>query len=196
MNPGSLPAPATLGPIDAQGWLAGARRQPSPNCDERPSGCAIELLVIHCISLPPGRYAAAPVHELFTNRLDPAGHPYFEQLRDLRVSAHFLVERDGGLVQFVSCARRAWHAGRSSWDGRSACNDFSIGVELVGSEFEPYADAQYRTLADLQAALCAAYPIRAARGHSEIAPDRKTDPGPLFDWSRVTRDPGAGTRLA
>jgi AmpD protein len=181
-------SPGTLGAVDGAGWLAGARRRPSPHCDERPAGCAIELLVVHGISLPPGRFDSAPVERLFEDRLDPAGHPAFEPLRGLRVSAHFLIERDGGLVQFVSCARRAWHAGRSSWEGRAACNDFSIGVELIGSEFEPYATAQYRTLTALQAALSAAYPIRATRGHSEIAPGRKTDPGPLFDWRRVARD--------
>lgn len=175
--------------IDAAGWLAGARRLPSPNCDERPVGSAIELLVVHAISLPPGVFGGDAVERLFTNRLDAGAHPAFAALRGLRVSAHFTIDRLGALCQFVACTRRAWHAGASSWEGRPACNDYSIGVELEGSEFEPYTEAQYAALQDLVATLRRAYPIRALRGHDEIAPGRKFDPGPFFDWSRVPREP-------
>lgn len=181
--------------LRGDGWMSGARRQPSPNRDARPQGCAVELLLVHCISLPPGRFGTRDIGRLFANALDPGEHAGYGALRGLRVSAHFLIARDGGLTQFVSCAERAWHAGVSSWEGRVACNDFSIGVELVGSEFEPFDEAQYRTLAALQAALCAVHPIRAVRGHDEVAPGRKFDPGPLFDWRRVVREPrpeGAG----
>lgn len=174
-----------LGEIGGDGWLAAAERRDSPNHDARPVDCAIELLVVHCISLPPGRFATAPVVQLFTGELDPAGHPSFASLRGLRVSAHFLVARDGALTQFVSCLDRAWHAGRSEWNGRTSCNDFSVGVELIGSEFEPFSGAQYATLAGLQELLYRAYPIRATCAHSEIAPGRKFDPGPMFDWSRL-----------
>jgi N-acetyl-anhydromuramoyl-L-alanine amidase len=174
--------------VRTDGWLDGVRRVPSPNRDARPQGAAIELLVIHCISLPPGVFGGDSVERLFTNRIDPAAHPYFERLRAMTVSAHFLVDRAGALTQFVSCLERAWHAGASQWNGRDGCNDFSIGVEIEGSEFEPFMPAQYDALARLQRALCAAYPLRAARGHSEIAPGRKTDPGPLFDWQRIARD--------
>jgi AmpD protein len=184
--------PNRLGDVGADGWLAGARRCESPNRDARPPGSAVELLVVHCISLPPGRLDAGPVERLFTNALDAAEHPSYAALRGLRVSAHFLVTRDGGLVQFVSCADRAWHAGVSEWNGRRDCNDFSIGVELVGSEFEPFTGNQYATLADLQRLLYRAYPIRATCAHSRIAPGRKFDPGPLFDWSRIPFGPDDG----
>ncbi len=182
------PAAAERWVVDADGWLSGARRLPSPNCDARPAGCAVELLVIHCIGLPPGVFGTGQIERLFANELDPATHAFFAQLQNLRVSAHFLIARDGSLTQFVSCAARAWHAGRSTWEGRSACNDFSIGIEIEGSEFEPYTEDQYAALAVLHEALRAAYPIRATRGHSEIAPGRKFDPGPLFDWTRLVRD--------
>jgi AmpD protein len=185
----SVPASAArVGSVGADGWVPGAQRFASPNCDARPAGCKVELLVLHCISLPPGDFRTQHIEQLFANELDAAAHPFFAQLRGLRLSAHFLIARDGGMRQFVSCLDRAWHAGPSTWDGRSACNDFSIGVELVGSEFEPFTDAQYAVLGSLQQVLCAAYPIRATRGHSEIAPGRKFDPGPLFDWARVARD--------
>jgi AmpD protein len=174
--------------LNHAGWLDAARRVDSPNCDARPPGCAIELLVLHCISVPPGRFGGGDIERLFTNVLDAAAHPACAPLAGLRVSAHFVVERDGALVQFVSCEARAWHAGASAWDGRTRCNDFSIGIELEGSEFEPFTAAQYAALEPLQRALWAAYPIRWARGHSEIAPARKTDPGPLFDWTRIRRD--------
>jgi AmpD protein len=172
----------------ALGWYDRATRLESPNRDARPPGCAIELLVIHCISLPPGSYGGGHVERLFTGGLDASTHPAFAALAPLRLSAHFLVARSGLVTQFVSCDERAWHAGASRWDGRDRCNDFSIGVELEGSEFEPFTAAQYAALADLQQALWAAYPLRWARGHSEIAPGRKTDPGPFFDWTRVRRD--------
>jgi AmpD protein len=184
-------AAAGVAVVGADGWLRGARRLASPNCDARPAGCAVELLVVHCISLPPGEFHTAPIERLFANQLDAGAHAFFVQLQGLRLSAHFLIGRDGSLSQFVSCAERAWHAGRSAWNGRSGCNDFSIGVELVGSEFEPFTEAQYATLGALQKALCAAYPIRATRGHNEIAPGRKFDPGPLFDWARLAREGGS-----
>ena len=156
----------------------------SPNCDERPAGATIDLLVVHAISLPPGEFGGPEIEALFTNRLDPAAHPYFAGIAGLRVSAHFLIRRNGGLVQFVPCERRAWHAGASSWGGRERCNDFSIGVELEGTDDVPFEDAQYATLAVLTDALAGAYPLRAVAGHSDVAPGRKTDPGPHFDWSR------------
>jgi AmpD protein len=167
------------------GWLAGAERVESPNSDERPAATAIELVVIHGISLPPGEFGADHVARLFTNALEFEQHPYFETLRGLRVSAHFLVRRDGRLLQFVSCARRAWHAGASSWQGRSACNDYSIGIEFEGTDELPYERRQYRVGSKLIDALRAAYPIRWIAGHSDIAPGRKTDPGPSFDWASL-----------
>ncbi len=170
--------------IDEEGLLQGARHIPSPNRDERPEGCAVELLVIHAISLPPGEYGGDGVIELFTNRLDPSAHPYYAAIKDLRVSAHFLIRRDGEVIQFVPCGQRAWHAGASQWRGRSRCNDFSIGVELEGSDSESFTDAQYAALAGLTRALRESYPIRDIAGHSDIAPGRKTDPGPHFDWAR------------
>jgi N-acetyl-anhydromuramoyl-L-alanine amidase len=157
----------------------------SPNQDERPSGVEISLVVLHSISLPPGEYGGDFIERLFTNRLDPAAHPYFAEIRDLRVSSHFLVRRGGELVQFVPVERRAWHAGASSWRGRSRCNDFSVGIELEGTDVAAFEDAQYRALAELIADLRARLPLRAIAGHSEIAPGRKTDPGPGFDWRRL-----------
>lgn len=171
--------------VDPEGWVPQVAQRRSPNADARPPGTAVDLLVLHNISLPPGVFGGGAIGQLFTNALAPAEHPFFAQLAGLRVSAHFLVERDGGVTQFVSCAERAWHAGRSSFRGRARCNDFSIGVELEGTDFLPFADAQYAALARLVPALAAAYPLIAARGHSEIATDRKTDPGPFFDWHRV-----------
>ncbi len=171
--------------LDADGWLEAAPRIPSPNCDERPEGEAIVLVVVHNISLPPGEFGGPGVIELFTNRLDPAAHPYYETIRDLRVSAHFFIRRDGELIQFVPCGKRAWHAGVSSWRGRERCNDYSIGIELEGTDELPYTDAQYAALNDLLAVLCDAYPIADVAGHADIAPGRKTDPGPAFDWSRL-----------
>jgi AmpD protein len=170
--------------IGKDGLAKGARFVPSPNCDERPAGCAVDLLVIHHISLPPGEFGGGGVVELFTNRLDPAAHPYYATIAGAKVSAHFLVRRDGELIQFVACGRRAWHAGESSWKGRVRCNDFSVGVELEGTGEVPYTDAQYARLAVLARALAARYPITDIAGHSDIAPGRKSDPGTSFDWPR------------
>ena len=170
---------------DALGWLPAARRIPSPNCDLRPPGIAVELIVIHNISLPPGVFAGDAVIELFTNRLDWDAHPYYQAMRGLRVSAHFLIRRDGSLLQFVPCALRAWHAGASRWQGRERCNDFSIGIELEGSDDVPFDDAQYAALRRLVHTLKAAYPIGGIAGHSDIAPGRKSDPGPHFAWHRL-----------
>jgi len=170
--------------VNANGWLSGVRRIMSPNCDVRPPGTAIELLVIHNISLPPGEFGGEGVAQLFTNILNTDAHPYFKQLDGLKVSAHFLIRRDGSVIQFVSCGKRAWHAGVSSWQGRSACNDFSIGIELEGSDYVPFNDPQYTSLARLTRLLRRSYPIRAIVGHADIAPGRKTDPGACFDWPR------------
>ncbi|MDK9701819.1 MAG: 1,6-anhydro-N-acetylmuramyl-L-alanine amidase AmpD [Sulfuritalea sp.] len=172
---------------DEAGWLSTARRVPSPNCDERPADETVRLAVIHAISLPPDQFGGPGIIHLFTNCLDPEGHPYFREIQGLRVSAHFLVRRDGELVQFVPCSRRAWHAGVSSWLGRENCNDFSIGIELEGCDRLPFEDAQYRTLDRLLADLSRHYSLDAVVGHSDIAPGRKTDPGPCFDWSRVRK---------
>lgn len=169
------------------GWLLEARRVPSPNHGERPGDCRPELLVIHNISLPPGCYEGDCVERFFSNRLDWEEHPYFAEIRGQEVSAHLLVRRDGELVQFVNFEARAWHAGRSRFAGRDNCNDFSIGIELEGTDDEPYTDAQYAALVAVTRALLAAYPAlsgEAIVGHSDIAPGRKTDPGPAFDWHR------------
>jgi len=170
--------------IDARGRAAGVRFIPSPNCDDRPAGETIRLIVIHNISLPPGEFGGEDVIRLFCNTLDCAAHPYYDGLRGVRVSAHFLVRRSGEVVQFVPCTRRAWHAGVSSWRGKARCNDFSVGIELEGSDEIPYADPQYAALAVLAAALSRAYPVADVVGHADIAPGRKTDPGPAFDWPR------------
>lgn len=171
--------------VDANGLVGAARYVVSANCDERPPGEAITLLVIHGISLPPGEFGGDAIEQLFTNRLDCAAHPYYGALAGVRVSAHFLIRRTGALLQFVPCTKRAWHAGASVWRGRSACNDYSIGIELEGGDEVPYAEAQYRVLAELARALRAAYPIADIVGHCDIAPERKTDPGPSFDWIRL-----------
>jgi AmpD protein len=168
--------------MNAFGWLVGARHIASPNCDQRPHATGVELIVIHGISLPPGEFGGDHVERLFTNALDPAAHPYFRALQGLRVSAHFFVRRDGEVVQFVSCLRRAWHAGRSCWRGRSACNDYSIGIEFEGADDIAYEAAQYHAGEALIAALRAAYPIQGIAGHCHVAPGRKTDPGACFDW--------------
>ncbi|MGY4490665.1 1,6-anhydro-N-acetylmuramyl-L-alanine amidase AmpD [Pseudomonas sp. TE3610] len=170
----------------ATGWCQGAQHCPSPNFNQRPEG-EISLLVIHNISLPPGQFKTGRVQQFFQNQLDTGAHPFFETIAELRVSAHFLIERDGELTQFVSCLERAWHAGVSCFEGRETCNDFSIGIELEGTDFEPFTDAQYRALTTLTRQLLAQYPgITPSRicGHSDIAPVRKTDPGPHFDWAR------------
>ena len=169
--------------INEEGLADGVRFIRSPNCDERPADTAIELVVIHAISLPPGEFGGAGVIELFTNCLDQTAHPYYATIAGLEVSAHFLIRRDGELVQFVRCAKRAWHAGASTWRGRSRCNDFSIGVELEGADDCKFEDAQYEQLAALTRALRARYPIAEVLGHADVAPGRKTDPGPHFDWA-------------
>lgn len=173
--------------FDAPGWLSGVRRVFSPNHDARPPRMKVELLVIHNISLPPNEYGGRQIEQFFTNALDHSAHPYFEQLKGVRVSSHFLIRRDGGIVQFVACGKRAWHAGVSNWSGRQRCNDFSIGIELEGSDFEPFTDRQYAALARLTRRLKRRFPIRDIVGHSDIAPDRKTDPGPHFDWQRYLK---------
>ncbi len=169
--------------VDEQGLVAGCDYLPSPNCDER-TGTAIELLVIHNISLPPGEFGGDGVERLFTNTLNPDAHPFYQTIAGLKVSAHFFIRRDGHVIQFVPCLKRAWHAGASCWQGRERCNDFSLGIELEGSDFVPFTDAQYATLERLTRVLRATYPIRGIAGHSDIAPQRKTDPGPCFDWER------------
>ena len=176
-----------------KGWVRGVRRVASPNFGPRPIGAVPELLVIHNISLPPGEFDNDCIMQLFTNCLDWAEHPYFETIRGMEVSAHFLVRRDGELIQFVSCDERAWHAGESSYCGRENCNDFSIGIEMEGTDELPYSNAQYAQLQALSLALIAAYPgLDAERiaGHSDIAPGRKTDPGPAFDWHRYRQGLG------
>lgn len=177
-------------------WLLDARRQPSPNCDERPVVDDISLLVIHNISLPPGEFGGPHIDELFCNSLAPDAHPYFAGICHLRVSAHVLIRRDGSLVQYVPFHRRAWHAGQSSFAGRPQCNDFSIGIELEGCDDLPFADAQYAALTRVTTALMTRYPgLDPGRitGHSDIAPGRKTDPGPCFDWSRYLAELRANT---
>jgi AmpD protein len=182
--------------IDAQGRATLGRWVASPNHDERPTGADVTLLVVHGISLPPGEFGGDAIERLFTNRLDPSAHPYFETIAALRVSAHFLIRRDGELVQFVGCNDRAWHAGASRWRGRDRCNDFSIGVELEGADDTPYAYRQYAMLARLTKALARRYPIREVAGHSDIAPGRKSDPGPAFDWARLARLAGDAVPVA
>jgi len=170
--------------ISDGGLIAGVRCLWSPNCDERPVGSAVELIVIHNISLPPGEFGGSGIIDLFGNRLDSAAHPYYAAIAGLRVSAHFLIRRDGELIQFVPCMKRAWHAGVSNWRGRECCNDFSIGIELEGADHIPFEDMQYEKLAVVTRLLKAQYPIVDIVGHSDIAPGRKTDPGPHFEWAR------------
>jgi AmpD protein len=174
----------------ASGVLRGARQIASPNCDARPDGVAADLIVVHGISLPPGEFGGPWIERLFMNTLPVDAHPYFATVGGLRVSSHLLIRRDATVIQFVPFTRRAWHAGQSSFGGRTACNDFSIGIELEGTDTEPYEPVQYRALADVVAALCAAYPQLSADrlvGHSDISPGRKTDPGPAFDWPHARR---------
>ncbi|MEN7528439.1 1,6-anhydro-N-acetylmuramyl-L-alanine amidase AmpD [Cupriavidus sp. 2SB] len=175
-QPGYLP--------DADGWVPAARRVPSPNFDARPDGMPVDVVVIHNISLPPGQFGTGDIEAFFQNRLDASRHPFFQTIRDVRVSAHFLISREGELVQFVACTQRAWHAGQSEYCGRQRCNDFSIGIEIEGTDDVPFTPAQYTTAAALVAALRTAYPIQGVAGHSDVAPGRKTDPGPCFDWAR------------
>ena len=177
--------------LEADGdWLRGVRRMPSPNCDERPPDSRVELLVVHNISLPPGEFGGGYVDALFTNTLDSAAHAYFAGIASLRVSAHLLIDRQGSITQYVPFSRRAWHAGESCFQDRECCNDFSVGIELEGTDELPYEDLQYKRLAAVARALMQAWPeITPARivGHSDIAPHRKTDPGPAFDWTRFRR---------
>ncbi|MEJ1958809.1 MAG: 1,6-anhydro-N-acetylmuramyl-L-alanine amidase AmpD [Nitrosomonadales bacterium] len=176
--------------------LAGLRRTVSPNYDARPPGTSVELLVIHNISLPPGEFGGPAVIQLFTNSLDISAHPYFTQLQGLKVSAHFLILRNGSIIQFVPCGKRAWHAGVSSWQGRSACNDFSIGIELEGSDDVPFGEPQYASLTRLTRRLKRSYPtLRDVSGHADIAPGRKTDPGPCFDWARYLASAGLNRKI-
>jgi|TARA_B110000238_G_scaffold47973_1_gene52136 AmpD protein len=170
-----------------QGWLSTATALASPNADPRPDKSDISLLVIHNISLPPGQFGGGHVAELFTNTLDPNTHPYFAEIANLKVSAHLLIDREGVVIQFVPFDQRAWHAGVSAFAGRPACNDFSIGIELEGTDTDPYTHLQYECLVKITQCLIAEYPALSSErvaGHSDIAPDRKTDPGPAFDWAR------------
>ena len=174
----------------ASGWIEGVRRVDSPNCDDRPDADDLGLIVVHGISLPPGKFGGAWIDRLFCNDLPPESDPYFATIQGLKVSAHVLVDRAGALTQFVPFRRRAWHAGVSEYQGRSACNDFSVGIELEGADDVPYTDVQYEALATLIKALRRAYPkLRRTDvvGHSHVSPGRKTDPGPAFDWDRLTR---------
>lgn len=171
--------------INALGIADAARFIASPNFDARPLDASINLIVIHNISLPPDEFGGEGVIALFTNTLDPKAHPYYASIADLKVSSHFFMRRDGELIQFVACTQRAWHAGASCWRDRERCNDFSIGIELEGSDTTPFTPVQYARLLDLIPALQKAYPILDIVGHSDIAPGRKTDPGPYFDWSRI-----------
>lgn len=173
-----------FGALDERGWLVGARVMRSPNQDARPDGI-VDLVVIHSISLPPGEFGGPWVDALFCNRLDADAHPYFRAIVASPVSAHFFIRRDGVTTQYVSTGHRAWHAGRSCWRGRERCNDFSIGIELEGCDTRPFADVQYRILIHLLDRLCSRYPISGITGHAHVAPDRKTDPGPCFDWARL-----------
>jgi N-acetyl-anhydromuramoyl-L-alanine amidase len=183
--PVARPGTAALRVDVTSGRLLPARQVESPNCDDRPSGQAPELIVVHGISLPPGEFGGPWIEALFTNSLPPDAHPYFKAVAGLRVSSHLLVRRGGELVQFVPFHRRAWHAGASQWRGRPGCNDYSVGIELEGTDASAYTNSQYRALAEAVAALCRAYPaLSTARvvGHSDVAPGRKTDPGIAFDW--------------
>ena len=177
--------------LDSTGnWFDDARRVPSPNFDDRPPGCDIDLIVIHGISLPPGVFGGAHIERLFCNRLDSGRHECFREIAGLKVSAHLLIRRDGSLVQFVALSGRAWHAGESRFGDRTGCNDFSVGVELEGTDLTPYEAAQYGRLGDVCRALMRRWPaITADRvvGHCDVAPQRKTDPGPAFDWRRLKR---------
>lgn len=168
--------------------LQGIRFCPSPFADERPQGTEPELVVVHGISLPPGEFGGPHVEELFLGVLDPAAHPYFAEIEGMEVSSHVFIRRDGEVAQFVPFHRRAWHAGKSNWCGRERCNDFSVGIELEGTDEQPYTAKQYERLADIISALVQTYPALrhdAVTGHSDIAPGRKTDPGPYFDWARL-----------
>ena len=181
----------TSKPTDTEAiLLPGAAQQPSPNQDERPPDCNVDLLVIHNISLPPGEFGGPWIDHLFLNRLDPSIHPFFQEIHPIKVSSHLLIRRDGRLIQFVPLNKRAWHAGKSSFRGRERCNDFSIGIELEGTDELPYTDAQYTILNEVTQEILFRFPdITPDRivGHADISPGRKTDPGPSFDWQRYLR---------
>ena len=181
-------APEAGDPLWREGWYRFAHRVDSPNFGPRPAGAAIDLIVVHSISLPPGVYGGDEVRQLFTNTLDWDAHPYFQQIRGAQVSAHFFIRRDGALLQFVSCDQRAWHAGKSSYRGRENCNDDSVGIELEGLEGEHFELAQYEALAAVCAAIAQHYPIAHIAGHEHIAPVRKKDPGENFDWALLRRE--------
>lgn len=172
-------------PVWRQGWYALATAQPSPNFGPRPGGANVDLVVVHSISLPPGVYGGPQVGQLFTNQLDWDAHPYFQTIRGVQVSAHFYIRRDGSLWQFVSCDNRAWHAGASHYRGRDHCNDDSVGVELEGLEGDTFTPAQYQALAELLRAVAQRYPLAYVAGHEHIAPGRKRDPGPGFQWDAL-----------
>ena len=177
--------------IDQQGWCAQATQQRSPNYDARPDGAVVSLIVIHNISLPPQEFGGEWITDLFLNRLDPDAHPYFAAIYNVEVSSHFLIRRDGQLIQYVSTDDRAWHAGASCWRGQSRCNDFAIGIELEGCDDKPFTQEQYSVLTQLTQTLCQHYPyINSVAGHSEIAPQRKTDPGTCFEWARYEHQAG------
>lgn len=186
----SSPPSESCNIIDRDGWLVSARKVPSPNFSSRPEGAVIELLVVHNISLPPGEFGGGYIEDFFCNQLEANAHPYFAEICDLKVSAHCLIKRSGSVVQFVSFNERAWHAGRSCFRGREECNDFSVGIELEGTDLEPYTKEQYEALASITQALEAHYPSfdkTSIAGHCDIAPGRKTDPGPAFDWAYFRR---------
>jgi AmpD protein len=170
-----------------QGWWRAARAVPSPNFGPRPAGMAVDLAIVHSISLPPGQYGGDEIERLFTNQLDWDAHPYFQAIRGAEVSAHFVIRRSGELLQFVSCEQRAWHAGRSHWQGRDNCNDFSIGIELEGLEGQHFEPAQYAALARLLRSAAQHYPLRQVVGHEHVAPGRKRDPGAAFDWPALAQ---------
>lgn len=177
--------PEAPAPVWRAGWWSGARACPSPNFGQRPAGVPITLALLHSISLPPGVYGGPHIDRLFTNTLDWDQHPYFQGIRGLEVSSHFVISRLGAVTQYVSCDDRAWHAGRSVWEGRDNCNDWSIGIELEGLEGEVFEPAQYDALIELLGALAVRYPIESVAGHEHVAPGRKLDPGPGFNWNKV-----------
>ncbi len=185
-----MPAETPPPPAWDGGWLQTAQRRPSPNFGPRPAAACIDLIVLHSISLPPGQYGGPGIEQLFTNTLDWDAHPYYQTIRGLQVSSHFVIRRDGLLLQFVSCDDRAWHAGASHWRGRDNCNDDSIGVELEGLEGDTFTPAQYQALTGLCQALAQRYPIAHVAGHEHVAPGRKQDPGPGFDWAGWRADLG------
>lgn len=202
--PDSVPPPQSGSlTLDADGWCHQVQQLRSPNFGPRPAGMAVDLLVIHNISLPLGQFGTQYIADLFCNRLDTTVHPDFASLRGVELSAHFVLRRDGQLLQFVSTAQRAWHAGVSAFEGREGCNDFSIGIEIEGCDFLPFETVQYARLAQLTSCLLESYPLKSVCGHQHIAPGRKTDPGPCFDWQAyaaafhsVQQAPGANPEAA